>query len=67
MKTKHAVNERNGCLSVARVYELLEEFGVSDSDLLKHRLEDWERFDRDARTSGSREHVGKVLDRKSVV
>jgi len=34
-------------LGIVRIYELLDEFGITETDALKHRLEDYERWKRD--------------------
>jgi len=40
-------------LSITRIYELLDEFGITETDVLKHRLEDHQRWRRDIVEVGS--------------
>lgn len=34
-------------LGYSRLLEICDEFGITETDTLKHRLEDWERWQRD--------------------
>lgn len=39
-------------LTQGRIVELCEQFHIADADVLKHRLEDWERWKQDIRERG---------------
>lgn len=44
-------------LGYARILELCDEFGVTETDILKHRLEDWERWNCELRSGKDRPHA----------